>query len=135
MLKTNERKKAMEYTAYMMIGSYFRKATYVQRLEEQNMRICYWLLNRKYQMDLEEACEKYFLEEVLPDLERSFLESEVRVRRFETGSKKAAIVFSSGKCCLWLLISPGRRGQLPEFGHCVVESGEDMPQKTSRIDI
>ena len=130
----NELKKAMEYTVYMMIGSYFDKAKYINAYQETNMYICYACLKAKYQVELESACEEYFLEEIKPNLNKAFLNSAVKVRRIETANKKAEVEFWNDKANLRIIINVERRGEIPKFDYHIIEKHKKSKYSSRRYE-
>ena len=118
MLDTDDKQMAMDYTIYMMMGSFFDRTQAASPSREKILRMRYLLLGQKKQVELEEMCERYFEEKILPGLPKEFLEGTALVSRVtsrENGS--TAVVFTRGSRQLWVASLYGGRFRQPVFTH------------------
>ena len=109
---------ALDYTVYMMMGSYFDKTEAVSVSKEKIMRLRYLLLPRKIQYEIEEACERYFVKTILPNLPEEFLKGTASVHWVDSKDKKCtAVVFARGRRQLWVASFYGGGVRRPVFGY------------------
>lgn len=115
-LSANDEQLAMDYTIYMMVGSFFGKAVPGSKWTEQMLRQRYLLLSEATQYSIEEECEMYFENEIAPLLPDDFLKGAVTVRWIPARDRKfTALRFSDGKRQLWISSLYGGRYRKPQF--------------------
>jgi len=71
---------AFEYAMYMMLGSYFRKASCKNKLMEKKLYVQYLEQKEKKQIELEDICLRFIHKELLSHLPETFWERDVEVR-------------------------------------------------------
>ena len=120
-LEPYDEQLALDYTIYMMMGSFFDEAQPASVWKEKILKLRYQLLPLKAQYTIEEACERYFENEILPELPGEFLKGKATVHWMVSENKKyTAVVFSKGKQQLWIASLYGGRYKTPIFEHWTV---------------
>lgn len=121
LLNPYDEQLALDYTIYMMMGSFFDKTKAASTWREKILRMRYQLLPQKTQYELEEDCERYFEKKVLPELPEDFLKGKTSVHWVESKNKKyTAVVFVRGRRQLWIASLYGGRIRRPVFEHWTV---------------
>ena len=82
MVKMNftDKQTAFEYAMYMMLGSYFDKATCKNKWQEKKMFFQYQEQKEKQQYMMEDICIRYIENELVPNLPKKFWQQEVTVK-------------------------------------------------------
>lgn len=105
--------KALEYAAYMMIGSYFKKTKCISPVTEKKMRIQYVEQKLDNQLFLENICIKYAESKLMKELPRDIWKSEMKVRLVNCRDGKTEIQFINSKYVLVIVGEyNGKRTQL-----------------------
>ena len=120
MLNTRDEQMALDYTIYMMVGSFFKKARPDSKARERILRMRYQLLSENKQYYLEEESERYFENKILPGLPADFLAGTATVRHVRSDDGKyTAVVFARGGRQLWITSLYGGKYRRPRFRHWV----------------
>ena len=88
-------KDASAYTIYMMFGSYFKKAVCTSKIKENKLKIAYKEQKKDNQIRLEERCENYIEQHIVPGVPAEIFDDMVEVR-FSDDSKRGTIVTFTG---------------------------------------
>lgn len=93
----------LEYTIYMMVGSYFEKASCTNPFVEKRLRAQYWDMKEEKQLQLEDTVLSYVENQLLSELPEDFWNTRVRVR-FTTGGnlEEAKVWFFSQDAVLFV---------------------------------
>ena len=81
MVKMNftDNQTAFEYSMYMMLGSYFNKATCSNAFLEKGMRVRYQEQKEKKQYEYEDLCIEFVEKKLLPRLPKKLWKQDVQV--------------------------------------------------------
>jgi len=115
MMKMNltDNQKALEYAAYMIIGSYFKKTKCISSVTEKKMRIQYveQKLDNQYQM--EDLCIRYAEKELVRELPKNVWNCEMKARLVICEDGRTEIQFISPKYVLVVVANyNGKKSQL-----------------------
>ena len=110
---------AFEYAIYMIVGSYFKKASCASSLQERSMRLQYCEQKQESQYRMEDVCISYVEQELLPKLPETFWNREMQVHFVRgCGGGISEIRFSSDN---WILRIRGvYNGKHTELFHTVL---------------
>lgn len=136
LLNPYDEQLALDYTIYMMMGSFFDKTKAASTWREKILRLRYQLLPQKTQYEIEEACERYFEKKILPEMPEDFLKGKASVHWVESKNKKyTAVVFVRGRRQLWIASLYGGRILRPVFEHWIVGmETKELPEPTEEAD-
>lgn len=86
-------KRALAYTIYMMLGSYFKKAVCTSTIKEGQLRIAYNEQKKDNQVKYEEYCDRYIEDKIVPDVPEVIFDDMVEVSFIEDNSPSISVIF------------------------------------------
>ena len=125
LLNSKDKQAAMDYTIFMMVGSFFDKTETASPGKEKIYHLRYQLLGHKTQYEWEEAVERHFLKKILPNLPKAFLDGTAKVHFVhEKDGRNSAVVFDRNGVQLWVSSQDGGKCKRPTFLHWITEKNE-----------
>lgn len=78
---------SIAYAIYMIMGSYFKKAVCKSSLKEQQLKVIYAEQKRENQFKIEERCENYIENRIVPEVPSEIFEDMVEVKMKSLNNK------------------------------------------------
>lgn len=114
-MKFTDNQVALEYAAYMMIGSYFKKAKCSHEMLEKSMRLQFMEQKKDDQYQLENACIEFAEEILLKELPLSYFDEEVIVRFIKTPQNNRELIFIGKSFVLKVIAKYRKKGSKLSF--------------------
>lgn len=114
---------AFEYAIYMIVGSYFKKATAKNKIQETDRRVMYGEERNDEQYRMEKACMD-FVKEKLSKVPSAFWQEEMKVSFTPVDGFKAKIIRFEGEKYVLYVAGFSQRRQLTFHDPIICKKGK-----------